>query len=1266
MSDTKQFLDKDGLDALWGKMCEIFPHKNALGNYLPLAGGKMSGTITSQNIIPAIAHTSTDTGTVTGYSLGSSSKQFNTTYTRYVDTMSGYNLRLKAGGTEHLNMYGGNVTSSANIIPNKTTGNYNLGATDKKWSNVYANTFNGHLEGTIKMVAGTANDYRDILVTNGSNGICYSSAHNVQLNYATGDVKATSFTGNLKGTANIAKTLPYFKIESNGELPKDKLPEYVKFATITIPATSWARRSVTLFFQDHESLGYQGDILTIQVSSDGNGVGIMPNVKWVTKYKKSTIGNIVISKISSNVYDLYLEATTLSYITLRIFYLTINDVGEGKTFYFIDNANTWSTTAPVITARSTLNNVASSLANAKTIWGQSFDGTDNVSGDMTNVGSISMSKALTITGTDASTANLHFGRESYNYISGPSGSTIHMCPGGIAKDSTHGYIFGSTEFYPGTTNAYSIGTDTKKWKNVYATTFTGSLTGNASSASKLSSTKTTFTPANTALTPDQVYALVGGTTIRRGTWSYADNGYISNDTTGVGTIDLAGTTVIQADGGSSTAYTQLYLTPSTGNTTGYKPNEIFMYNNNGSSYNPSWTRVLTNRNYTDYALPITGGIMTGPITFNCSDEVDRNIIRINGGNYTDSTIGKWGFTLKYLGSGSGDDNSLALYADNQQAETQNTAFEIKQSGNIHFGNSVYATTFTGNLTGNASSAGTIKIYNSNNAGNYPLTFVSTTNEENQALYVSPTNQLTFQPSTGTLKAKTFTGTNASLTGPLTITGTANSTVASINFSRGSETDTTWNYITAPLGGNIVIAPNGVDKSSTKGYHFGGTSLYPGVNSTNVDTGYNLGNDTHKWKDAYIRTIHANNLTFIGTAHPHIGGNGESLSLGYSPTISSQMVFVEGAIRRNTSNTSTTLGTSQYPWPTIFSDITKTKSIAFQGDDTDRILMRVAAGNTDPDAIGNYGYTLKYLGSGTGINNALALYVDNEKGAEQLLGTKWTNDGKMYSRSILPHTNDAYNLGATDKQWNNVYAKTFTGDLSGDAATATAMSSFSAVSSSTTKRYVWMSYNDNSGKPAYSDKLTFQTSTNTLFSTNFSGNLTGDVTGDITGNAGSASNIYINTSSTNSYYPMTFVTTTGAGNKSLYIDSSTNTASDSSGIRYNPSSNACYCSGGFYEASDERLKNFGDDIEVDLDKLSQLSKKYFTWKDDKSNVQQIGISAQELQKLYPELVNVIDEEGHLSVSYDKLSVIALKGIDVLNDKVKSLEERFERLEKLIKE
>jgi hypothetical protein len=59
---------------------------------------------------------------------------------------------------------------------------------------------------------------------------------------------------------------------------------------------------------------------------------------------------------------------------------------------------------------------------------------------------------------------------------------------------------------------------------------------------------------------------------------------------------------------------------------------------------------------------------------------------------------------------------------------------------------------------------------------------------------------------------------------------------------------------------------------------------------------------------------------------------------------------------------------------------------------------------------------------------------------------------------------------------------------------------------------------------------------------------------------------------------------------------------------------------------------------------------------------IGTSAQEVQKLYPELVN--EQDGVLSVAYDKLSIVALAAIDELHNKNKELEARLGRLEKLL--
>ena len=108
----------------------------------------------------------------------------------------------------------------------------------------------------------------------------------------------------------------------------------------------------------------------------------------------------------------------------------------------------------------------------------------------------------------------------------------------------------------------------------------------------------------------------------------------------------------------------------------------------------------------------------------------------------------------------------------------------------------------------------------------------------------------------------------------------------------------------------------------------------------------------------------------------------------------------------------------------------------------------------------------------------------------------------------------------------------------------------------------------------------------------------------------------------------------------------------------------YATGGFYETSDETLKNFSNPINIDLDKLSNIKKNYFTWKNSENKEQQIGVSAQEIRELYPEIVSE-QEDGILTVAYDKLSVIALAAIDKLYQENKDLKERLIALENKLK-
>ena len=98
--------------------------------------------------------------------------------------------------------------------------------------------------------------------------------------------------------------------------------------------------------------------------------------------------------------------------------------------------------------------------------------------------------------------------------------------------------------------------------------------------------------------------------------------------------------------------------------------------------------------------------------------------------------------------------------------------------------------------------------------------------------------------------------------------------------------------------------------------------------------------------------------------------------------------------------------------------------------------------------------------------------------------------------------------------------------------------------------------------------------------------------------------------------------------------------------------------GFYETSDARLKNFKDDIKA-LDVVSEIPTKYFIWKEDKNQKLQIGTSAQEVEKLYPELVSKT-EDDILTVDYAKLSIVALAAIKELKTEIQSLKEEIKQL------
>lgn len=123
----------------------------------------------------------------------------------------------------------------------------------------------------------------------------------------------------------------------------------------------------------------------------------------------------------------------------------------------------------------------------------------------------------------------------------------------------------------------------------------------------------------------------------RGSWDYANNGYVSTDT-GVN-IPLAGTAIFQW-GASDTNKTQLYITPH--NNSGVSnpaANEMLFYTSNEGGYTSAWTRVLTHRNYTNYTVTKTGGGASGTwgISITGTAASARKLYKIDGTSRTWST-----------------------------------------------------------------------------------------------------------------------------------------------------------------------------------------------------------------------------------------------------------------------------------------------------------------------------------------------------------------------------------------------------------------------------------------------------------------------------------------------------------------------------------------------------------------------------------------------------------------------------------------------------
>ena len=101
------------------------------------------------------------------------------------------------------------------------------------------------------------------------------------------------------------------------------------------------------------------------------------------------------------------------------------------------------------------------------------------------------------------------------------------------------------------------------------------------------------------------------------------------------------------------------------------------------------------------------------------------------------------------------------------------------------------------------------------------------------------------------------------------------------------------------------------------------------------------------------------------------------------------------------------------------------------------------------------------------------------------------------------------------------------------------------------------------------------------------------------------------------------------------------------------------------SSDARLKSNIVTLGPTLISLMQLDAKRYTMKADKGQKQKIGLLAQEVQKVFPELVSE-DKNGMLAVNYQALVPVLINALKEQEGNYKELEKELSELETLIKE
>ncbi len=648
--------------------------------------------------------------------------------------------------------------------------------------------------------------------------------------------------------------------------------------------------------------------------------------------------------------------------------------------------------------------------------------------------------------------------------------------------------------------------------------------------------------------------------------------------------------------------------------------------------------VTTNkvvRTNNDGTITATG--FSGPLSGNVVGNVTGNITGSAG-----SATGNAGSATQVYVTEDNDDNTFRRVVWHTGDGSGNKSLHHDDGLTYRSSDNTLSTSrFLGALDGNAGTSSRVYVTGASNDTSYRMVFGEANDGVNdyESLFKDTGAHFYYNPNTNTLTTGTFSG---ALAGNATTATTA-------SYANGL-------YITAENGGNGAWSNN----YPLAWFNAGGNAYRSAYEDDNLT--YN----------PHTNTLNAPNLAGNASSASQVYVSADSDNASRFPTFIGTNANANKAVRYDANFT-------YNPHTNTLTAGTFSGSLSGNASSASSVYVTGTSLNTS--------YRMVFGETNDGYNAPESLYKDtaahfyynphtNTLTVPNLAGnaSTATSAGSITSQAnSATITCTSANTGSriVQRDGNGDFsARIITATLSGNASSASTIAASQNQTNSTAYNILFTDYHlsGTQNKQVYFDAgLYYNPGTNTLGDVNFNfkGSLNGNAsTATSASTASSASVASTVTINYNNNSASTYQMLWGSGN-SVY---------GTAGVYVNPSTNTIYATGDIIAAaSDDRLKDKKGNIENALDKVNALNGFHYNWNDkavelgfkteEQKEEEHIGLSAQDVQKVAPELVTESSVEGYDTVRYDKVTALLVEAVKELTEQNKELKAEIESLKSI---